>query len=449
MLSSFGRRFGAPVVAAMSVAFVSASESPAATRIERVVSPGGIEAWLVREPAVPLIAFEFAFKGGATHDVAGKEGTANLVSGLLDEGAGDLDAAAFHDRLDAKAIELRFSASHDNLRGSLKTLVENRDEAFELLALAVNRPRFDAEPLERVRQQVLAGIRRKSTSPNTLASEMWWATAFPGHPYGRPVEGSADSVAAVGADDLKAFVGKVVSRDTLKVAVVGDIDAATLAQLLDRVFAGLPKTGQPVAVADAVPQGLGQRQVVELDVPQSVLTFGWPGLLRSDPDFMPAFVLNHILGGGTLSSRLYQEVREKRGLAYSVYSYLMSMDHAGLILGGVSTRNDRAAESLAVIEREVGRLGKDGPSAEELDKAKKYLIGSYALRFDTSGKIAAQLLQIQLDELGIDYIDRRNDLVAAVTLEDVRRVAGRLLLQDMLVTTVGRPVGLGNVGQGG
>jgi zinc protease len=449
LLTSFGRRLGAPLVVAMSFAFVSASDSSAATRIERVVSPGGIEAWLVREPAVPLVAMEFAFKGGSTQDPEGRAGTANLVSGLLDEGAGDLDSAAFHDRLDAKAIELRFSASHDHLHGSLKTLVENRDEAFDLLALAVNRPRFDAEPVERVRQQVLAGIRRKSTNANVVASEAWWATAFPGHPYGRPVEGTADSVAAITVDDFRTFVRDVMARDTLKVAVVGDIDAATLAPLLDKVFGGLPATGKRAQVADVAPQGLGQLKVLDLDVPQSVLAFGWPGLKRDDPDFMPAFVLNHILGGGTFSSRFYREVREKRGLAYSVYSYLMPMQHAGLMMGGVSTRNDRAAESLSVIEGEIARLAKEGPSEEELDKAKKYLIGSYALRFDTSGKIAGQLLQIQLDDLGIDFIHRRNDLVAAVTIADIRRVAARLLHEKMLTTAAGRPTGLSSGGHGG
>jgi zinc protease len=463
-LHAFGRRLGVPLLAATSLtlspvtlmpltattlALVSEADAETATRIERVVSPGGIEAWLVREPAVPLIALEFAVTGGSTQDAPGKAGTANLVSGLLDEGAGDLDSAAFQDRLEAKAIELRFSAGRDHLSGSLKTLAENRDEAFGLLALALNKPRFDAEPVERVRQQVLAGIRRKSTNPNSLASEAWWAAAFPGHVYGRPVEGTAETVAAIGPDDLRAFVGRVLTRDTLKIAVVGDIDAATLAPLLDKVFGPLPAKGQRLAVAEAAPQGLGQRLVIDVDVPQTVLTFGWPGLKRSDPDFVPAYVLNHILGGGTFSSRFYREVREKRGLAYSVYSYLMPLDHAGLMIGGVSTRNDRAAESLSVIEAEIARLAKEGPSADELDKAKKYLIGAYALRFDTSGKIAGQLLQIQLDDLGIDYIHRRNGLVAAVTIEDVRRVAARLLNDKLLVTAAGRPVGIGGAAGGG
>lgn len=439
----------AATVVAMTLALIAPTAADAATKIERVVTPGGIEAWLVREPTVPLVAVEFAFAGGATQDSPGKGGTASLMASLLDEGAGDLDSRAFHDRLEELAIELRFSAGQDHVRGALKTLTDNRDAAFDMLALALNRPRFDAEPLERARQQVLAGIRRKSTNPGALSSDTWWSTAFPNHPYGRPVEGTAESVAAVAADDLRALHKRLLARDTLKIAVVGDIDAKTLAPLLDRAFGALPAKSGATAVPEAMPAGLGTRKVVDVDVPQSVLTIGWPGLKRSDPDFIPAFVMNHVLGGGSFTSRFFREVREKRGLAYSVYSYLVPMEHAGLMMGGVSTRNDRVAESLSVIEAEIRRMASEGPTAEELEKAKKFLIGSYALRFDTSGKIAGQLLQIQLDNLGIDFIDRRNGLVAAVGAEDVRRVAKRLLADPrFLVSIAGRPVGVAP-GQGG
>ena len=441
-LATTARRFGVALIAAMSFQYGSATDATATTRIERVVTPGGIEAWLVRESAVPIIALQFAVAGGGAQDPAGKPGTANLVADMLDEGAGELDSAAFHDRLDEKAIELHFRADLDHLRGGFRTLAEHRDAAFELFAKALNQPRFEVGDLDRVRQQVLAGIRRKSTNPNALAYETWWSTAFPNHPYGRTIDGTIASVTAMTPDDLRAFTRRTLTRDALKIAVVGDIDAATLAPLLDKAFAGLPAKGDRTPVAEATPQRMGEHKIVDLDVPQSVLVFGWPGLKRADPDFIPAFVLNHILGGGTFSSHLFREVREKRGLAYSVYSYLMPLAHTGLVMGGVSTRNDRVAESLALIEAEIRQLAAAGPTAEELEKAKKYLIGSYALRFDTSSKIAEQLLQIQLDGLGIDYIQRRNDLIAGVRMEDVRRVAARVLKDKMLVTVVGRPRGL-------
>ena len=420
-----------------------------ATTIEKVVSPGGIEAWLVREPAIPLIAMDFAFKGGADQDPAGKPGVGYLTSGLLDDGAGDLDAKAFQQRLEENAIEMRFATGRSHLQGSVRMLKERQEQGFELLRLALTAPRFDADALERGRAQALAGLRRETTSPNDIASRVWWKTAFPDHPYGRPTNGTLESVPQISTDDLKAYARRVLARDTLKVAVVGDIDAASLGKVLDKVFGALPEKAELNPVPTVTMQAVGRRIVVDLDVPQAVLSLGGVGLARKDPDFMTAFVVNHILGGGSFTSRLYDEVREKRGLAYGVYSYLLPLDNAALVMAGTATRADRAGETLQIIESEMRRLAKDGPTAAELAKAKAYLKGSYALRFDTSTKIAGQLLQIQIDELGINYINERNKQVDAVTLDDAKRVAKRLFSGDFLVTVVGRPKGLESKEPGG
>lgn len=413
-----------------------------ATTIERVVSPGGIEAWLVHEPAVPMIAVDFAFGGGAAQDPAGKAGTANLVASLLDEGAGDLDSKTFHARLERKAIELGFQAERDTLRGTLRTLTENRDEAFDYLRLALTAPRFDQTDVEIIRSQILSNLRRATTSPTDIASLRWWQTAFADHPYGRPVNGSLESVPTVTADDLKDYTRRVLARANLKIAVVGDIDAEAVKAMLDRVFGALPAEPDLKPVANVAPQGLGRRIVVKLDVPQAVVTFGGAGIARKDPDFMAAYIVNHILGGGAFSSRLYQEVREKRGLAYSVYDSLVWLNHSALFLGGTATRADRAGETLDVIDKEIRRLAESGPTADELAKAKAYLNGSFALNLDTSSKIAALLVQLQLDGLGIDYFTRRPEMINAVTLDDAKRVAKRLLDGGMLVTVAGRPEGL-------
>jgi zinc protease len=409
-----------------------------ATNIERVVSPAGIEAWLVREPSVPLIAMSFSFRGGAAQDGAGKTGTAYMASSLLDEGAGPYDSRAFQERLDAKAIEVNFSAGQDQLTGSLRTLTENKDEAFELLRLALTAPRFESGDVERIRGQIMSILRRESTEPNDIAYKKWWASAFPDHPYGRPSRGTAESIPAIAVDDLKAFVRDTFVRDGLKIAIVGNIDAIEAARLVDKVFSGLPATGKLVPVADAVPQNLGRRIDVTVDVPQSVVVVGGPGIVRKDRDFFAAYLVNHILGGGSFSSRLYREVREERGLAYSVYSSLLPLQHSPLFMSATATRADRAADTVAVVEKEIRRMAAEGPTADELAKAKSYLLGSYALNFDTSSKIAAQLVGIQFEELGIDYITRRNDLINAVTLDDAKRVAKRLLDTGMLVTVVGR-----------
>lgn len=427
--------------AAMTAAFVAAASTPApAAKIERIVTPRGLEVWHVRDDTLPMVSMEFAFRGGSAQDPADKSGLATMTAALLDEGAGELDARAFQERLEERAIVLNFNAQRDSMRGSLKSLTEHRAEAVELLRLALSAPRFDADAIERVRAGMAAGIRRRATNPNEIAGDRWFARAFPNHPYGRPARGTLDSVVAIGADDLRAVHRRQFARSNLKIATIGAIAASEVATLVDKAFADLPERAELATVPDAVPQGGGERDVFQLDVPQTVITFGGLGLKRADPDFIPAFVLNHILGGGSFSSRLYREVREKRGLAYSVYSYLAPLDRTGLFIGGVSTRNDRAAESLAIILEQIRKLVEEGPSTEELAKAKSYLIGSYPLRFDNSGKIAGQLLEIQLENLGIDYIDRRNGLVEAVTVEDVRRAAARFLADSkLLVTLVGKP----------
>jgi zinc protease len=422
--------------------FVSLTSFAHATKIERVVSPGGIEAWLVHDETVPLISLDFAFRGGAIQDPADKPGVANLVAGMLDEGAGELDSKTFHERLEEKAVQLGFSTGRDHFRGYVRTLTEHRDAAFELLRLALTAPRFEPQEVERVRAQVLARLTRETTSPNDIAGKRWWSAAFPHHPYGRPVAGTLETVPHIGVDDLKTYTGRVFAKENLKVAVVGAVDAGSVGLILDKVFGALPAKAELAPVGAASPEGLGRRIVVELDVPQAVVTFGGPGIARKDPDFMAAYIVNHILGGGSFSSRLYREVREKRGLAYSVHSSLVWLDHAAMFMGGTGTRAERAGETIELIEQQIRRLTENGPTDEELAQAKSYLKGSYALGFDTSAKIAGQLVQIQLDELGIDYIDRRNSLIDAVSIDDVRRVAKRLLDAGLLVTVVGKSQGI-------
>lgn len=425
---------------------LAATNAASAMTIEKIVSPAGIEAWLVREKSVPLITMNYAFRGGASQDEADKAGTAHFAADMLDEGAGELDSKAFHERMENHAIELGFQVGRDYFNGSLRALNEHRDEAVDLLRLALTKPRFDAEALERVREQELSVLRRDTTSPNDLASRRWWRTAFPGHPYGRETKGTLETMARVTADDLRDYVRRVFARNELKVSIVGDVDAKTAGELIDRAFGALPAKNDLKPVADATPAGLGRRIVIDVDVPQAVMTFGGPGVARNDPQFMAAYIVNHILGGGSFSSRLYREVREKRGLAYGVSNSLVWFRHAAVVLGGTATRADATADALAVIEQETKRMAETGPTAEELAAAKSYLKGSYALGLDTSGKIAAQLTQIQIDNLGIDYIQRRSSLIDAVTIEDAKKAARRLYGSGMLVTVAGRPKGLTSSG---
>lgn len=424
-------------VAGLFAAGLLAAATPAsATRIQKVVSPSGIEAWLVEEHTVPMIALSFAFQGGSAHDPVGREGRANLLSTLLDEGAGDIPSAEFQTKLEDLAIELSFRDDADRFYGSMKTLSENRDEAFRLLALALQKPRFDGEAIERMRVQIIAGLRNAAKNPESVASKLWGETLFPGHPYGRPSEGTEASVAAITGDDIRAAHRAIFTRKGLKIAVVGDIDAATLAGKIDDLFAALPEKGDLPAVAEVTAKA-GARAEKALAVPQASVRFGGPGLKRDDPDFIPAYVVAHILGGGTFSSHLHVEVREKRGLAYTVGAGLAPAAHTGTIVGHVGTAAEKVGETVKIIEGEFARMRDEGPTDAELKEAKAYLIGSYPLRFDTSDKIAGSLLAIQVDDLGIDYIDRRNGLIEAVTLDDAKRVAKRIFGAPLSVVVVG------------
>jgi zinc protease len=414
----------------------------AAAKVERVVSPGGIEAYLLSEPSIPFLSLSLQFRGGAALDPAGKEGLAYMASGLLDEGAGDLDSQAFRTELEDLAIRLSFDASQDELSGRLKTLTEHRERAFELLGLALTQPRFEAEPVERIRNQIQADLRRRAEDPDYLASLTWFAHAFPGHPYGRPSQGTVASVATIGADDLRAFVGRRLAKDDLVIGVAGDVTAAELGPLLDRAFGKLPATSEPFALAPAPPAD-GGTVVVRKAVPQSQVLFGERGLARDDPDFYAAYVANHMLGGGGFTSRLTAEVREKRGLAYSVYSYLYPMDFAPLWLGGLGTANAAVGEALQVVRAQLGAMAAGEIGEAALDDAKTYLTGSFPLHLTSNDGIAAMLVAMQVDHLGIDYLERRNGYIEAVTLKDVQRVAARLYRPDhLLVVVVGEPQGL-------
>ena len=434
-------------VAGLLIAFIltvaSATTAEAKMKIQEVTSPGGIKAWLVESRQVPLIALRFGFTGGAVQDPDGKEGLANFVSGMLDEGAGDLKSVAFQEWQEELAVRMSFDAGRDMFTGNFQTLTRNAKEATELLRLALTKPRFDADAVDRIQKQILTGLKFDQNDPRRVASKEWFKLAFKDHPYARPVKGTMESVAKIGREDLSDFVGKVVTRDTLKVAVVGDIDAKTLGPMLDRIFGELPASSDLKPIAEAKPQAGPLRKVIEMNVPQSVAVFGHGGFKRKDKDFISSYILNYILGGGGFNSRLTEEVREKRGLAYSIYSYLSPYRYAAIYAGNVATENKSMARSLDVIKGELKRMGDKGPSAEELKNAKRYLTGSYPLRFDTSSKIASQLLWIQIEDLGLDYIDTRNDKIEEVTLVDIRRVAKRLLHADgLIVTIVGKPDGV-------
>jgi len=429
-------------LAALVVTFMQAVAAHAVD-IKEITSPGGIKAWIVSDSTIPIIAMNFSFRGGTANDPADKVGRAYFLSGMLDEGAGDLPSEAFQERMSELAVRMSFDAEREYFEGSFQTLSENRDAAFELLRKAVAEPRFDTVPMNKVRGQLLVGIKSDSENPSRIASEALLKTMLASHPYANDRKGTVDTVNAMTPDDLRDAWKATFARDRLLVGIVGDISEEEAGKMLDKVFGGLPESAGPVSVPDVQWPEKGSITIVERDIPQSVMTFAMPGILRSDPDFIAAYVMNFVLGDGGFGSRLMEEIREKRGLTYGIYTGLVTWDNGGLVIGSVSTQNSRAGETLDVLRAELTKMATDGPTQGELDEAKTYITGSYPLRYDSSGKIAQQLLAIQQENLGIDYVNKRNDLVNAVTLEDAKRVAKRLIQPDALtISIVGRPEGI-------
>jgi zinc protease len=414
-----------------------------ANDIAEVKSPGGITAWLIEDHTLPLIAVEFLFDGGTALDPPGQEGRANLAMDLLDEGAGELDSHAFKSRVEDLSVRLDFEASYDSVGGTMRTLSVNADQAFDLLHLALASPRFDTVAIERVKSQVASELRQDAEAPRVIADRIWWHTAFPDHPYGRRSAGSLDSIAKLEAGDLRRFVAERFGRDKLTLGVVGDITPERLQALLDRTFGSLPARATTAAVAETSAFSEGALLVVNMPIPQSVVTFGERGIKRDDPDWYVALVMNEILAGNGLTSRLTAEIREKRGLAYGVGAGLSPLRHAGILYGRVATRNDRVGDVLDILRSEWRRFRDDGPTQAELDAAKTYLIGSFPLSLDTTSRLAGLLVSLQVEGLGVDYLERRAAALAAVTVNDVRRVAKRLLDPDRLrIVIVGAPKGL-------
>ena len=410
--------------------------------IQDVTSPGGIKAWLVEDHSIPFTALEIRFQGGTSLDAPGKRGAVNLMTALIEEGAGDLDSQGFAAARDALAAEFSFSSDQDGVSVSTRFLTENRDQAMALLQQALVAPRFDQVAVDRVREQVLSGLRNDEKDQSAIANMLTRARTFGDHPYATVGDGTIASVTALTRDDIVAAYTASLARDRITVAAAGDITAAELGLLLDTVLGKLPATGaaQPGKADMVIKSGI---KVQDFPGPQSVVLFGHGGIRYDDPDFFAASLLNEIFGGGRFGARLMTEVREKRGLTYGIGTGLASYDHSEAFVGQFQVSNDKAAEAIDVIRAEWAKIAADGVTDEELATAKTYMTGSYPLRFDGNGTIASILVGMQIMGLPTDYPKTRNARVEAVTMADMKRVAARLFQPDDLAfIVVGQPVGV-------
>jgi zinc protease len=436
--------FAAAPMASPAIAQQAHAESAAARHgvpVQRVVSPGGIEAWLVSDSTVPMLVLRAYWRGaGSSIEPERATGVSSAMADMLTEGAGDLDAQAFKTRLEELNMSLGFGAGWDGFSMSLTTLTENRDAAFAMARMALMQPRFDAAPLERLRRQWLIGIRQRDTNPSYISGLALDSALYPDHAYARRT--TRESLAAINVAAMRARLA-LLARDQLQITVVGDIDPATLGRLLDDTFGALPATAALATTPDVSLRPATPLIVRTLPQPQSLVVFAGPGIQEDDPDWIPFAVANYILGGGGFSSRLMNEVRERRGLVYGVSMSASVRDHAALIRGSAQTENDNVAEAIEVIRAEMARFARDGATQAEVDDAITYLTGSFALDLDSNSGIAGIVHGYQTIGRDIDYINRRNDLIRAVRLEDVNRVARRLLGPDAFTfVVVGQPTGL-------
>ncbi len=406
---------------------VSSGHPGAADQVQRVVSPNGIEIWLVEDHRLPLLSLAFAFRGGMSLDPPEKAGLAHFVSGVLDEGAGPRDSQAFQKTLADNAIELSFAADRDQFEGSVKTLTAHRDLAAELLHDGLTSPHLEARDVDRVRDQILAQIKRNLADPEWVTQRAFNNTVFQGHPYGQPGYGTLDTVPKIVPDDLRAYVKDHFGRDQLLVTATGDIDAAALGTMVDRVFGDLPARAAPFTVPDVQPEGVGKVYVVDKPIPESVLLLGAAGIKREDPDWYAAEVMNYTLGGGGFNSRLMEEVRAKRALTYGISSSLVPYQHSSLLIISGSTKNEDAGQALDLVDKELTRMAAGGVTPDELRDAKIYLTGSIPLDMTSTMGVAEMLLNLRIGHRPIDFLKTFGAHMDAVTQEDVARVANRLL----------------------
>ena len=424
-----------PVASAVAM---NDAKAAGGVEIQELKSEKGLKVLLVEDYTVPLVAMAFSFKGGTTQDEKGFEGTAQMLTTMLDEGAGELDSQELQRKLDDVGVRYRFSAARDTFSGSMKSLIDNLDESAELMANMINEPRFDEEPFARMMGVAVQGLKREETNPSALSAKAMRETIFENHPYRRPPKGTLETVKAITPEVLRRYHERIFAKDNLTIGIVGAVNAEDAKKLVDRIFAQLPPTSELGEVAEFTIK-TGEEKHVEFNVPQTTITLALNGMKRNDPDFYAAVLVNHILGGRGFDSRLFNEVREKRGLAYGAYSALATFDHGGMIQAGSATGKERANETIKIISEELKRMADEGPTQEELENAKKYIIGAYGVQnLDTSDKIASVLVAVQEAKLGTDYIKKREGYLGSVTIEDAKRVSERLYGEVPTLITVGQ-----------
>lgn len=418
-------------------------------KVQEVKTSTGITAWLIEDHSLPLIAVKGAVKyAGSAYGEKNLDGLPSLATSMLMEGAGEYDDKAFQELLDEHGIRMGFEAEQDHMFFAMETLSEQSAKAFEVLGLAMAKPRMDKESFARVRQDRLAQLDLMMAKPEYVSSVYFQQQVYADHPYAYVQDGTPESIAKITLEDASRFIKEHMVRDRLVLAVIGDVTPEQLKALMEQAFSALPETakGDAERLLDVHYSNLGKSWEKSLDVPQSVVVFGLPAVARNDARFYAAYIVNYMLGGGGLSSRLSQSIREREGLSYYVYSGLQLSEKASILRGALASRFDQADRAIALLQKEIADAGEKGFTQTELDAAKQYIMGSFPLSLDSGKEMANYLLSMQLQSLGQDYLEKRNGYIQNVALQEVNDVARQLLKPEkLMVVKVGKTIEKGNV----
>lgn len=405
------------------------------TEVKEITSPKAkIKAYLFQDKTNPIISISFLFKNaGLSTDEGAESGISTMVAALLTEGAGNLDSQAFKELLEQKAIGMGFSVDMDDFSGRLLTTRENMDTAFKLLNMALTKPRFDAEDVQRTKAQMLTALKRQVEHPSGILALAAAKEIFGEHPYARNPIGDAKVIKNISKAQLQNFVQNHISRSNLMIGIAGDVSEEEAGKIVDKIFANLPENGRIVFVREAELTFDDRVKNINQPSAQIISSFATKGIARQHPDFYPLYIANHILGGAGLNSRLSVAARENEGLTYGIETYLSMQDKAPLIRGGFSATPENFNRVVEIVKQQWAKMAKDGVSEKELDEAKDYLIASYNLRFASIDTISAILVYMQKDNLGLDFLQKRNAYVRQVMLDDVNRVAKEYFKPEQIV----------------
>ena len=428
--------FGLFLTTALSVVFFTSSVS-ANPNIEHWTTQNGTRVYFVPAHELPIVDMRIIFNAGAARD-DGQPGLAIMTNGLMAEGAGGLSADQLAEQFESIGAQFENSAERDMAVLGLRTLSEKKvfDPAVKTLTTILTQPDFPKKAFERERSLLLTTLQRHKQSPESLADEAFYNAVYAGHPYSNQPTGTEAGINGLTTDKLKAFYQKYYVGNNAVLAIVGDLSRADAEALAETLMGKLPK-GQPVADLPPV-KALTKGKEIRINHPsaQTHILVGQPGMKRGDPDYFALYVGNHMLGGSGLVSRLADEIREKRGLAYSTYSYFMPMRENGPYTVGLQTKNESAEEALSVLRETIGKFIKEGPTAKELDASKKNITGGFPLRISSNKKIIDYIGMIGFYQLPLNYLDTFNAQVEAVTLDDIRQAFQKRIHLDKMVTVM-------------